>query len=357
MKIVLDTNILRQDFFLKSQKIEMLMDFVSKTASLIVFPEIVYKEIVALYKRTLLEKHTNFIKSYDDLKKYTVVPIEYEIPKLEVEKQVNEFVNNLKGTLKFKDIIPLNNVHLSCLVEKAVNRIHPFTEHRSEFRDALIWLCVLELAQLEKEKTVVFISANTKDFADGKGQLHPELLKESNEKEVTVQYFSSIDDFLRTKATKIDFITKEWLENNLKFEQLEKEIVSKIETYGIDRLGELAKNDQDNFEEILQVVQCVQTWVNDFYVYEMSDGTLRIEVTLESELEVEYATHEVRKDSWEMDYVFDHSKGDYDIEPVYKEKLLKKAESKCFCPIVEIEIHIIVENSEIKSVELVDWYI
>ncbi|MBU1044561.1 MAG: DUF4935 domain-containing protein [Candidatus Omnitrophica bacterium] len=356
MKIVLDTNILRQDFFLKSNKFEMLIDFISKTDYQVVFPEVVYKEIVALYKRNLLEKHANLVKSYNDFKKDTAVPVEYKIPELEIDKQESEFVNNIKNMLKVKDVVPLNNNHLPYLVEKAINRIHPFTEHRSEFRDALIWLCVLELAELEKEKTIFFISANTKDFADGTVNLHSELLKESNAKGVSVQYFSSVDAFLKTKAIKIEFITKDWIESNLNLKQLENEIVSKIEMYA-DRLDELAKDEADNFEEILQIVQCAQTWVNDFYIYEMSDGTLRIEVTLESELEVEYATHEVRKESWDMDYVFDYSTGDYDMEPVYKEKLLKKAESKCFCPIAVIEIHVIVENSKIKSVELVDCHI
>jgi len=357
VKIIIDTNILRQDFFLKSRKFEMLIDFISKTEYQIVLPEVVYKEIAALYKRTLLEKYGNLIKSYEDFKKITIIPIEQKIPKPEIDRQVEEFINNLKNRLKIKNIVPINSNHLQELVDRAINRIPPFTESKSEFRDVLIWLCLLDLAQSEKEKTIVFISANTKDFAKNESELHSALSEEAKSKGVNVQYFSSLDNFLKTKTTKIEFITKEWLEKNLNIEQLEKEIVSKIETYNTDKLSELAENKNDSFEEILSVIQCTNTWLNDFYIYEMTDGSIRIETTFESELEVEYATHEVRKDDWDMDYVFDHSKGEYEIEPVYKEKFVKKAGFECFYPIAEVEVHIIVKDSKIISTELVDWYI
>lgn len=357
MKIVIDTNILRQDFFLKSRRFEMLVDFISKTENQIVLPEVVHKEIVALYKRTLLEKYGDLLKSYENFKELAIIPMEQKIPKIEIDKQVDKFITNLEKRLRIKKIIPINNNHLPNIVNRAINRIHPFTENKSEFRDALIWLCLLDLAQSEKEKTIIFISANTKDFSEKEGVLHSKLLEEAKAKGVNVLYFSSLDSFLKTKASKIEFITQEWLEKNLNFVQLEEGFVAEMEVHNNDRLSELARDENSAFEQVSSIVQCSNTWLNDFYVYEMADGSIRVEAIFESELEVEFTTHEVSKDDWSMDYVFNPLEGGFEIEPVYKKKVIKEAGYAYFYPIAEFEVHIIIKDGKIESTELVNWCI
>lgn len=111
------------------------------------------------------------------------------------------------------------------------------------------------------------------------------------------------------------------------------------------------------FEEVLSVIQCTQFWINDFYVYEMADGSIRVEVTLESELEVEFATHDVIDTAYEMDYVYDPIEGDFDFEPVYKKKIIEEAGYEYIYPIAELELHIIIKDKKILSTELVDWYV
>jgi len=356
VKIVIDTNILRQDFFPKSRKSEMLIDFISKTENQIVLPEVVHKEIVALYERTLSEKYGHLLKSYKDFEKITIIPIELKIPDPKIDKQVEKFISNLKNKLGIKNIVPMNNNHLPDLVNRAINRIFPFTESKSEFRDALIWLCLLDLAQSEKGKAIIFISANIKDFSDKKGKLHKRLLEEAKSKGVNVQYFQSLDSFLKTKASKIEFITKEWLVKNLNFEKLEEKLISAMEIQSIDILNKLAE-ENSSCEQISSIVQCTELWLNDFYVYEMTDMSIRIEATFESQLEIEYTTREIRENSWDMDYVFSPYKGKYKIEPVYKEKIVKKAGYDYFYPIVKFVVHIIVKNDKIVSTELVVWEI
>ena len=89
----------------------------------------------------------------------------------------------------------------------------------------------LEHALSEDEKTVIFISANTKDFSDKDCNLHPKLIEEAKNTGVEIIYFSSLDNFLKSKASTIEFITKEWLEENIDFQELEKDAISKIEIY------------------------------------------------------------------------------------------------------------------------------
>ena len=359
MKIILDTNILRQDFFLKSRKFEMLIDFVSKTVHQIMLPQVVYDEIVSLYERAMLEKYGQLLKSKEDCEKHFLLKLDIGLPKLEIDKQIEAFKKNINNKLKInsKNIIPLNDKCLPGLVNRALKRIPPFSENKSEFRDAIIWLSCLDLALSEDEKSVIFISANTKDFSDKDCNLHPKLIEEATKIGVEIIYFTSLDDFLKSKASTIEFITKEWLEENINFDELEKVAIPKFEIYKKAKLSELANDYNNNFEEILSVIQCTNFWIIDFYVYEMSDGSTRVEVNFGAELEVEYSTREVVKTGWEMEYVFDHSEGDFDFEPVCKKKVIEEAGSGCFYPVADMELHILIRNEKIESTELVDWYV
>lgn len=359
MKIVLDTNILRQDFLLKSRKFEMLRDYLSKTDNEIVLPHVVFEETLSLFRRTLTEKYGKLIKAMDEYKKAHLDKIEIELPKLKLEKQLKSFRKNIeKGLgLKKKYIIPLNKEHLPDIVRRATKKSPPFFENKSEFRDALIWLACLDIADSKDEKAVILISANVKEFSGKDGKLHPKLVDEAKNRKVEVHYFSSLDDFLKTKASKIEFITEEWLTTKIDFKPIEKNTIKNIELYKKIKLSEIAMDSNSAFEEVLSVIQCTQFWINDFYVYEMADGSIRVEVTLESELEVEFATHDVIDTAYEMDYVYDPIEGDFDFEPVYKKKIIEEAGYEYIYPIAELELHIIIKDKKILSTELVDWYV
>lgn len=181
MKIVLDTNILRQDFLLKSRKFEMLRDYLSKTDNEIVLPHVVFEETLSLFRRTLTEKYGKLIKAMDEYKKAHLDKIEIELPKLKLEKQLKSFRKNIeKGLgLKKKYIISLNKEHLPDIVRRATKKPPPFFENKSELRDALIWLACLDIADSKDEKAVILISANVKEFSGKDGKLHPKLVDEA----------------------------------------------------------------------------------------------------------------------------------------------------------------------------------
>ena len=359
MKIVLDTNILRQDFTLRSRKFEMLRDYLLKTDNEIVFPSVVFEETLALFQRMLTEKYAKIIKAVEKYNKLLFDESETQLPKFNLEDQLKYFKINLENQLIFKrkNIIPLNNEHLSSIVNMAVNKTRPFFENKSEFRDALIWLTCLDIAEREGERSIIFISANVKDFADGDGKIHQSLADEARSRTVTVHYFSSLDNFLKTKASTIEFITNDWLTSNIDFIPIKKEVITNIELSSNDRLADLAESQNSAFEEISSIIQCTNLWINNYYVYEMSDGSLRVKVTLDGELEVEFSTHEITEMTYEMGYVFKPHKGDFDAEPVHKMKVIKDAGYDYFYPIVEIELHVIIKETKILSTELIAWHL
>ena len=337
----------------------MLRDYLSKTDNEIVFPHVVFEETLSLYKRMLTERYGKLMKAMEEYKKAILDKVKIELPKLKLEKELKDFNKNLeKGLgLKKRYVIPLNKDHLPDIVSRAVKKSPPFFENKSEFRDALIWLACLDIAESQASKEVIFISANVKEFSEKDGKLHQKLLDEAKSRKLEVHYFSSLDNFLKTKASKIEFVTEEWLTTNIDFKSIEKDAIKNVELYKKDKLSKIAKESSSAFEEVLSVIQCVQFWINDFYVYEMADGSIRVEVTVESELEVEFATHEVTDTAYEMDYVYDPIEGDFDFEPVHKKKVIEEAGYEYIYPIAELELHIIIKDKKILSIELIDWWV
>src|SRR4051794_31011923 len=70
MDVTLDTNILRQDLRLKSSATRALMDYLHRTNSKILLPQIVYEEIAAIYKRDLVNQIGTFAKAAKALKSH-----------------------------------------------------------------------------------------------------------------------------------------------------------------------------------------------------------------------------------------------------------------------------------------------
>lgn len=357
MKIIIDTNILREDYLLNSRKFEMLNDFLSKTDYSIIIPQVVREEILSLYERNITEKYGRILKSIKDFKKIAYEDLKIKLPKLEIDKQLLAYKTKLKEKLILNadSVIPHNKDHLSEIVTRATKRIPPCSVKKPEFRDTMIWLSTLDIAEASSENEAILISANTKDFSDKEGKLNPTLIDEAKKRKVTIQYFKSLDDFLRSKATKIEYINEKWLKDNINFSNLEEQTIEHIEFYGKDDLSEHAKSENSNFESILQIVQCVNTWIITFYVYEMADGSLRVEVFLNSELEVEYSTREIVDTVWETEYVFDPIRNDFDFDSILKEKVIKKESYDYYYPIVKIEAHLLVKDEKVVSAEFVNW--
>jgi len=359
MKIIIDTNLLRQDFLLHSRKFEMLHDFLSKSDYEIVLPRIVFDEICSLYKCKLINIYGKLVDSIKSLNKLFIESSSIDIPDLDTEKLLDNFVENMRKRifLKDKNIIPLNNKHLPFIVERAINKLPPFFDNKSEFRDALIWLATLEVASSEPRNAVIFLSSNTKEFSDNSGNLHPVLLEQANQIGVEIQYFTSIDKFLQSKASNICFITLEWLRNNIDFKALDREITLIVELNNQARLSDLAEREHAGFCEISEVVSCPNIEICDFYVYEMKDTSLRVEVQLKVELEVEYSTQDVYTLSDEHEHIYFPETEEYEFIPVKRRELTVEGECKYFYPTATIDLHLIVKDETIVSSEIVGTYL
>jgi hypothetical protein len=91
------------------------------------------------------------------------------------------------------------NDFLPDIVYKAINRKRPFTEEKTELKDALIWKTYADYVEKTDLNDCILLTNNTSDFCDSrdKQKIHPDLLKDTNKFTLINNSFS----FIKEKAT------------------------------------------------------------------------------------------------------------------------------------------------------------
>lgn len=90
MDVVVDTNILFQDFRLTSNKFDALFNYLGKTNSSLLLPEVVLQEAVAHYNRKLQHKHVQATRAVRELDKIMFTSLEQRL-NTDFDKEVSEY--------------------------------------------------------------------------------------------------------------------------------------------------------------------------------------------------------------------------------------------------------------------------
>jgi len=338
MDIVLDTNIFFSDFLMNATKFKLAFDYLKKTNSKIIVPQIVYQEIAALYGRKLEERFGEFKRDKELLDGILVDKTKFDF-KIDFNGEVENYKTYFKNKLKIqnKDIIPYENKYLNEIVNRALCRKKPCTDKGQEFRDVLLWLTVLDIAKLLKTKELIFISNNTHNFSSGECSLHSTLLKDAEDAGLKINYYESIDHFIKAHAVKIDFITKDWLDSEIDMGIVDQAIIDKLDESDGEKLRERAESREHEqttgyFNTISPDVE-----IDDFYIYEKTDGSYYVEANYYGEVEVEF-------------------------EFIYKEEIDEgisryRTETRTKCLSIEIWVTfgIEIKDKKISNFEIIDW--
>lgn len=233
MKIVIDTNIIHQDYRLTGQRILKLFEASKRLGYELVIPEVVVDEIVNQYRRELESAHGTFVKGLSQLRKLADVKSKFQFePENFINEQCIAFEAAYQQRLKELGITILSypSVTHKLMVVKELKRIKPFREDSKGYRDALIWETVKEnlipSKRLFDECQVIFLSENTKDFGDG-AKLHPDLEKELEDIGFTwevVELVSDVDAFFKNRIdTEFEELTEiqEKLQKEYKYNRVD----------------------------------------------------------------------------------------------------------------------------------------
>lgn len=356
MLIVIDSNVIRKSFTLKSNDFTNLFDFIKKTNSKIIITQIVYEEIMSLYKKELQKSYEEYGKFFSQL---NALLVEKHIPiNIEIDNQIHEYQQYLFNTLGFSkdEIVPYKADYLFEVTRRAINRIKPCSVKGEEFRDTILWLTVLDIVKSNKDQKVVFISHNIKEFApEGKeiDELHKTLILDLESFGGKLDYFNSLGNFIKNHSSKLDFITDIWLKSEFDIDMINIDVLNNIvET----DYWYLLKYAEDRYEltEVNINITSIDLKILDYYVYEKNDGTLYLELILVGNCEIECEVPPGRKSTnkYKHEYVLNEKTGNFDIEQVLKEDRDDDYKYEYFYKNYKVII-----SAEIFKEKIVKWFV
>ena len=223
MLVVLDTNIVMENWAFDKSYHRAFIDYIATVNCEVVFPQIVWSEIRAKYCSDLKDALNKLASANRNVSKHffndIISPRYLQDEYIEVEKAYEVYASQLLELLQGgehsiteypRDILPI-------LAEKAIARFKPFSNSGEEFRDAILWHSVLELAkEYDDLSPIVLISKNTKEFADpaNKNVLHPELKYETEQiKDCQILYYQSLEEFIKAHLAPIQHVDYAWVKN------------------------------------------------------------------------------------------------------------------------------------------------
>ncbi|MCM3617681.1 PIN domain-containing protein [Sutcliffiella horikoshii] len=228
MNIFLDTTVTFSDPFFKRNYNRNLLKLARDYKDLTFYmSEIVYKETKRHFEKNVKENLENLNKAQSKLQNYKRGYFDTGVDaRAEIEQ-------NVKGLLKdfetfYTELQEDGLLHiLSCpdnilpdLIDRAVNRLKPFKENKSEFRDAATWLTYAKYTEQNDLSDCYFISENVSDFFDDKKEnIHTDLLKDSTKFKPfftlmkLAQEDGKIQLYIKEKQEKEQRI-QEWIDEN-----------------------------------------------------------------------------------------------------------------------------------------------
>jgi hypothetical protein len=197
MNIFIDSNILFQDYFFENKSNKQLIEYCEKGFVNIYMAEIVRLELRRQFEKEIVSQNREIKRlSKDSLRLKTDIVV----PEISIETQLKKFDDfySRKEILDNFDILNYKNEFLPDIVNRAINRRKPFTEEKSELKDALIWKTYSDYAEQNTIEDCILLTNNTSDFCakNDKKTIHPELQEDS--KKFTV--INSSFDFIKTYA-------------------------------------------------------------------------------------------------------------------------------------------------------------
>ena len=178
MKIVLDTNVIFNNWYLDSPNFKVVEQLVKLDVCKLVIPEIVMFEMRNKYEEELTEKmpaarHLN-----------TLLPRDKQIGRLDIDELCKNYEVFL--TKKFKELgieIPSHSdIPQDDIISRLFTKRKPFNKLKTSdkgYRDALLWEVILRKIA-NKVDTTFFITDNKKDFAEEGDtvKLHGDLIED-----------------------------------------------------------------------------------------------------------------------------------------------------------------------------------
>jgi len=196
VKIVIDTNIFCEDYFLRGANFRLLFDGLKSLPASLFTPEVVVDEVVNRYSEDLSEAIAKDKDHRSQVGRLLADSTQAVPLSINLNAEVESYRKNLETCLKAHgEIMSYPEISHKRVVERDLARRMPFKRDGSGYRDYLIWENVKSLLLWGTER-VILITNNPKDFGEGP-HVDPELQKDLTNPD-HLKLFRSLREFNET---------------------------------------------------------------------------------------------------------------------------------------------------------------
>ncbi|BAP14712.1 hypothetical protein AS19_18610 [Alcanivorax sp. NBRC 101098] len=193
--IIIDSNIFYGDPLWRGSAFKKILYFSKHKTLKILISDVVIKEVIRNSKKEYDQNYKAIKEGISGIGKLVEgfdQSFMDQIPN-DFDEKIAEKFSLLQKDGLIEIIYPEQDM-LDELIDRAVDKIKPFSEKKEEFRDAVIWLSCIRFSQSISCEKTYFISKNISDFCEKKGSedLHKDLKRDCP----NAQLKTSIHDFL-----------------------------------------------------------------------------------------------------------------------------------------------------------------
>lgn len=224
MIVYVDSNILFNDPYLNSQKTKVVLDKIEATNGKLKIPYVVQQETLNNLLVELSKLTDSFQKNINGLTKLTNKLGEQQKPDVLDLSRYKE--DNIRSMFfkRYKQLIDAGLIEIIShqsmdhellvddLLHRALNSVKPFSPHKEEFKDTMIWKTIIHDIEINNYEKCIFITNNTSDFYDEKGEYFHQHLKNDIPKGVTLNNYLSLPKFIESDEFKTELEVKTSME-------------------------------------------------------------------------------------------------------------------------------------------------
>lgn len=271
MLLLIDTNIIFNNWFLRSPQFALLANFCRNTGAKLMLPQVVIDEVDAKFKA----ERSKTVQSLQDVLRRCTDLSNEPIPAIAIDmNQPYSFVDVAANHFQNVEVLSYDLVEHAVMVKKAIAYKRPFRESEKGYRDCLMWLSVLQhLARPHRRsgsmppEHIAFINQNTSDFCDKNDptKLHQDLLADLDAYQIKneISMFTSLRAFIDARVDS----SLHSVEHRAFVDELDENIENAVEDGAIAFLKERSLSetrrmlDAANFESATtKVIQSVDDW-------------------------------------------------------------------------------------------------
>lgn len=220
MIVYFDSNILFNDPYLNSQKTKVVLDKIEATNGKLKIPYVVQQEALNNLLEEIFKLTDSFQKNIKNLTKLTNKLGEQQKPDVLDLSKYEE--GNIRSMFfkRYKQLIDAGLIEIishqsmdhellvNDLLHRALNSVKPFSPHKEEFKDTMIWKTIIHDIKINNYEKSIFISGNVSDFYDEEGKYFHQHLKNDIPEGVTLSNYLSLSKFIESDEFKMELEVK-----------------------------------------------------------------------------------------------------------------------------------------------------